>query len=70
MYLLRCSVFNLLLVLHDIRTYVIVLLCGAALSPILMTLAAEISSDTLYLMVFFLFLAHLLFHDYGASASM
>ena len=51
----------------DMRTYMIVLTFGAGLSPLLMTLTATISSDTLYMMCFFLLLANLLFHDYGAS---
>ena len=51
----------------DMRTYMIVVTFGAGLSPLLMTLTATISSDTLYMMCFFLLLANLLFHDYGAS---
>ena len=53
----------------DMRTYMIVLTFGAGLSPLLMTLTATISSDTLYMMCFFLLLANLLFHDYGASTA-
>ena len=52
----------------DVWTYLLVVTLGGALSPLLMTLTATISSDTLYMMCFFLLLTNLVTHDYGASS--
>ena len=54
----------------DARSGLLFVAAGYALAPLLMTLTETISSDTLYLMTFFMLLANLLFHDYGAHAAM
>ena len=54
----------------DVKTVLIFITFGYALSPVLMTLTDTISTDTIYAMTVFMLLANLLFHDYGASAAM
>ncbi|XP_046470544.1 phosphatidylinositol N-acetylglucosaminyltransferase subunit C [Neodiprion pinetum] len=50
----------------DLRTVLIFLAFGYILSPILKTLTATVSTDTIYAMTIFMFLIHLIFSKYGS----
>ena len=54
----------------DMKTVILFIGASYGLSPVLMTLTRTTSTDTIYAMTFFMLLANLLFHDYGANAAM
>lgn len=56
-------------VITEIKSAVIFLVTGFAMSPILRTLTETISTDTIYAMVTLMMLAHLSFYDYGVNAA-
>ncbi|GLH10367.1 Phosphatidylinositol N-acetylglucosaminyltransferase subunit C [Gryllus bimaculatus] len=55
--------------LKDLRTVLVFLGFGYVLSPVLKTLTDTISTDTIYAMSTFMMFIHLVFFDYGISAS-
>ncbi|EDW79493.1 uncharacterized protein Dwil_GK20381 [Drosophila willistoni] len=55
---------------EDSKTLVTVFLFGYIFSPMLHTLTQAISTDTIYTMTFFVFLANLIFTDYGLEVAM
>ncbi|XP_017786268.1 PREDICTED: phosphatidylinositol N-acetylglucosaminyltransferase subunit C [Nicrophorus vespilloides] len=54
---------------NDIRTLLIFLVFGQLFSPVLHTLTDTISTNTIYMMTFFMMLVHLIFFDYGVPAA-
>lgn len=54
---------------HDIRIVLTFAVFGQLFSPVLHTLTDTVSTDTIYTMVFFSMLIHLIFFDYGVSAA-
>lgn len=54
---------------NELKTALIFLISGFAVSPILKTLTETISTDTIYAMVTIMMLVHLTFYDYGAKAA-
>lgn len=53
---------------EDIRTVLTVLVFGFVMSPMLHTLTQSISTDTIFLMTFFVMCIHLITFDYGLQA--
>lgn len=54
----------------DVKTVSCVLVFGFILSPMLHTLTKSISTDTIYMISFFVFLIHLVCYDYGMPAAL
>ena len=60
---------DLISVIDELKSAVIFLISGFAVSPILKTLTETISTDTIYAMVTIMMLVHLIFFNYGADAA-
>jgi hypothetical protein len=54
----------------DAKSVVIFLSAGYGFSPVLKTLTASISTDTIHATSCLMFLTHLVFHNYGMDAAM
>ena len=57
------------LVYRVVNSLLIFVTILSGLTPILKNLTREISDDTIYALTTFMFLANLLFHDYGSNTS-
>lgn len=58
-------------VIIDLLENFVILVClGYGFTPIFRTLTTTISTDTIYIMTFLLFIIALVFHDYGMDAPM
>lgn len=55
---------------EDAKTVACVLVFGFILSPMLHTLTKSISTDTIYMITFFVFLLHVMCYDYGMPAAL
>lgn len=54
---------------HDVRTVLTFIAFGQLFSPVLHTLTDTISTDTIYMTAFLMFVIHLIFFDYGVDAA-
>ncbi|XP_015782343.1 phosphatidylinositol N-acetylglucosaminyltransferase subunit C isoform X2 [Tetranychus urticae] len=56
-------------VIGELKTGIILIFSGFAVSPILKTLTETISTDTIYAMVTLMMIIHLIFFDYGVKVA-